>query len=174
MSDSLLKNVSDTPGGPVYRINFSDDESLIQDNKLSSSGSVFVRAWRRVVETIKCASSRRGGNYTAASQQSASTAAQTAASGASGEGKEAADYQELCRQRAKGSGNNKGNVSPTIVNERPDSPRSSTSSWLDYIFIYFFYSKSIFNGLLIFIRSEEPIKSQNIDITTGHSILVSK
>lgn len=148
MSDSLLKNVSDTPGGPVYRINFSDDESLIQDNKRSSSGSVFVRAWRRVVETIKCASSRRGGNYTAASQQSASTAAQTAASGAGGEGKEAADYQELCRQRAKGSGNNKGNVSPTIVNERPDSPRSSTSSW-----------------------SEEPIKSQNIDITTGHSIL---
>lgn len=150
MSDSLLKNVSDTPGGPIYRINFSDDESLIHDNKNSSSrANIFARAWRSVIETVKCATRR--GTYTQASQLP-TTSTNTAASSSGGDGKEAADYQELCRQRAKGSGGNtKGNVSPTVVNEKPDSPRSSTSSW-----------------------SEEPIKSQNIDITTGHSILVSR
>lgn len=101
------------------------------DDRQRASGSgqnVFARAWSRLVHIVKCTASR-GRRYAPTSTSAA----------ANEEGKDAAadDYQDLCRQRAKGATNNKGNVSPTVVNERADSPRSSTSSWfiIQYVFI---------------------------------------
>lgn len=67
------------------------------------------------------------------------------------------DYQDLCRARMSGKGNN-GNdgtsssgriVALSQENDRPPSSRSSTSSW-----------------------SEEPALT-NMDISTGHMVLVS-
>lgn len=61
------------------------------------------------------------------------------------------DYQELCRARMSGRGNESTTTSGRITtlakeNERPPSSRSSTSSW-----------------------SEEPMT--NMDISTGHMVL---
>lgn len=125
MSEGLLKDVSGGKG-TVYRINFSDDESLIHEGAAGADSGFFRRTWRRLVELIKRSAYRkdttRSGSVRRASGDNATAAAT----------KEAADYQELCRQRAKVSGGSvKGNVSPTIVNERSESPRSSTSSWLE-------------------------------------------
>lgn len=64
------------------------------------------------------------------------------------------DYQDLCRARMAGKGNNTEPVSSgritslTKENDRPPSSRSSTSSW-----------------------SEEPALT-NMDISTGHMVLV--
>lgn len=141
LNDTLVKDVSGGAGGAVYRINFSDDESLIQDKAglNRSAGNVFSRTFRRLVEFVKCSASCKT-NKTRAANEPTSTAPAV----------ESKEYEELCRQRAKGAagGSRTGSLSPTIVNEKSDSPRSSTSSW-----------------------SEEPIKTLNIDITTGHTIL---
>lgn len=69
------------------------------------------------------------------------------------------DYQELCRARMAGKGNAANDSSATAnsgritsickENEKPPSSRSSTSSW-----------------------SEEPAMT-NMDISTGHMVLVS-
>lgn len=77
----------------------------------------------------------------------------------SGPAESCKDYQDLCRARMTGGKNGSGNLSEpqpagrvTILNQendRPPSSRSSTSSW-----------------------SEEPALT-NMDISTGHMVLVS-
>lgn len=78
----------------------------------------------------------------------------------SGPAESCKDYQDLCRARMTGGKNGSGNLSEpqpagrvTILNQendRPPSSRSSTSSW-----------------------SEEPALT-NMDISTGHMVLVSR
>lgn len=162
---AYLNGIPTKDNSPVYRINFDDNESLISNRK-GGQQSKISRAFRWLVERIKCTLSCRrtntglveaGGSQLVTSQ----------------------DYQDLCRQRMHSKSNmtvvatgssasiqnetNRGNVSPTLSIDKSsfnqagfetkgsgqDSPRSSTSSW-----------------------NEEPIKSFNIDITTGHIILV--
>lgn len=125
LNDTLVKDVSGGGGGgAVYRINFSDDESLIQDKAglNRSAGNVFSRTFRRLVEFVKCSASCKT-NKTRAANEPTSTAPAV----------ESKEYEELCRQRAKGAsgGSRTGSSSPTIVNEKSDSPRSSTSSWYE-------------------------------------------
>jgi hypothetical protein len=168
LSGKLIKDVK----SPVYRINFEDDESLISSRGGSRQCRV-ASAWRSMVEFFKCSLLRFR-------KSPATTATAAAGSSSSSQLVTSQDYQDLCRQRMQSTqvgvknettSNKSGNVSPTISIDKytfnsadaaaaaaaaaksgsgQNSPRSSTSSW-----------------------NEEPIKSFNIDITTGHIILVS-